>query len=309
MDALSLVWIQSSRVKRAALLPTSRKASVMTGTPVANDSACSNRKLLLIGGGKMGLALLKGWLKSGRAPDGIIVVDPKPADELREIVRTSGVHVTPEVASDSPAATVVLAVKPQTANTVLSSVNPIVDRDTLVISIMAGVKLSILRSKLPQSRTIVRAMPNLPASVGRGAIVAVSEMAISSVFRSSAKELLEATGTFEWLSDESQMDVVTGLSGSGPGYLFYVIECLAQAGIGLGLNPGTAHRLARSTLEGAGELLHQSVQSPAELRVQVTSTGGTTEAGLRVLMDGRLQQLITATVRAAATRSSALSNG
>ena len=138
--------------------------------------------------------------------------------------------------------------------------------------------------------------------------VALADTAATSRVREDVVKLLKATGHFEWLDDESQMDTVTGLSGSGPAYVFYLVECLARAGVDLGLNPEVAQRLARSTIDGAGELLRKSVQSPDKLRRQVTSPEGATEAGLRILMDGRLQELTNATVQAAAARSRTLAD-
>ncbi|MBS0223239.1 MAG: pyrroline-5-carboxylate reductase [Proteobacteria bacterium] len=256
----------------------------------------------------MGLALLKGWLKSGREGSDIVVVDPSPGDELRTLASVQEIPLMATVDQKVRAGAIVLAVKPQISTAVLGAIKSAAGKQTIVISIMAGTKLATLRTALPHAGAIVRAMPNLPASVGRGMTVAVSEGSARDSDLAAARALLEATGAFEWLGDEGLLDVVTGLSGSGPAYVFYLVECLTKAGIDLGLQPHIAEKLARSTVEGAGELLYQSERTPKELRDQVTSPGGTTAAGIGVLMDGRLQEIATAAVQAAKTRSQQLSS-
>lgn len=263
----------------------------------------ATRSLCLVGGGKMGVALLEGWLRALHPGPDIVVVDPRPGGPLTSLADTARARVVASFEEASRADTIVFAVKPQVAVDVLSRAAPAVGDATTVISIMAGISLASLRRHLPKAGAIVRAMPNLPASVGRGVTVGIAEPGTGDYSRAEAEQLLGATGSFEWLTDESHIDIATGLSGSGPAYVYYLVDCLAEAASKLGLPPGTAERLSRLTVVGAGELLHRSGQTAQDLRIEVTSPNGTTEAGLHVLMDGRFQEVIDATVRAAATRS------
>jgi pyrroline-5-carboxylate reductase len=178
-----------------------------------------------------------------------------------------------------------------------------VGKGTLVVSIMAGRTLAFLEDKLPRGTAIVRAMPNTPAAVGRGITVAVANAHVTRAQRKLASDLLAATGTVEWVDDEGLMDAVTAVSGSGPAYVFLLVETMAKAGVAAGLPPALAAKLARETVAGSGELMHRSTLDAATLRQNVTSPGGTTAAALQVLMgDGGFDPLLTKAIAAATRR-------
>ena len=256
--------------------------------------------IVLFGGGRMGSALLHGWIASGISPASITVVDPMPGEDLRAFSRRTGFAVNGPVKASAEQA-LVIAVKPQRAAE-LSSIEALIRDDTLIISIMAGKMVSELHRLFPGANSVVRAMPNLPAAVGRGATVAYA--ACRPAQKDLAARLLQCCGSLDWMSEERLIDVATGVSGSGPAYLFYLTDCLAEAGVAAGLPVAVAQRLARATVTGAGEMLRQSPKTATELRDEVTSPGGTTQAGLRILMrDEILQDLMTGTVAAAVLRS------
>ncbi|MET0279379.1 MAG: pyrroline-5-carboxylate reductase [Pseudorhodoplanes sp.] len=258
--------------------------------------------LALIGAGKMGGAMLEGWFALGLDPKNVVVIEPQPAPELVAL-SNKGVALNPPAGAVSNIATIVLAVKPQVAADVLPTVASMTGAGTLVLSIMAGKTLGFLQSGLPKA-AIVRAMPNTPAAIGRGITVAVPNAAVTAEQKIRAQHLLAASGGVEWISDEGLMDAVTALSGSGPAYVFLLAEALAKAGVAAGLPEALAAKLARDTVAGSGELLHQSALDPATLRKNVTSPGGTTAAALEVLMasDG-LEPLMRKAVAAATMRS------
>ncbi|WP_448205865.1 pyrroline-5-carboxylate reductase [Azospirillum sp. sgz302134] len=263
--------------------------------------------ILLLGAGRMGLALLRGWLSTGVSADEITVVDPHPSPELLSVAAETGVRL--DTAATGPVANgavdvLVVAVKPQMVEAAARGIQARLSRDSLVVSIMAGKTLADLRALFPKAGSFVRAMPNLAAAVGRGATVAIPDPNCPPPQLEQAIQLLTGIGSLEWLTDEAQVDAATALSGSGPAYVFYLVECLTRAGLEVGLPPDVAERLARATVEGAGELLRVTGQSAADLRAGVTSPGGTTQAGLSTLMaDGHLQSLLNATLRAAALRA------
>ena len=272
-------------------------------------------RVVLVGGGKMGGALLAGWLgKGGIAAGEVVVVEPA-ADAARALGR-HGVTVI-----DSPAAldggrapaVVVFAVKPQViAGVVADYRRPAGAKGPapVYLSIAAGTRLALFEQRLGAQAAVVRAMPNTPAAVGRGITVAVANARVGAEQIALCTELLEAVGEVAWIGDEALMDAVTGLSGSGPAYVFLMIECLAAAGVAVGLAPDLAARLARATVTGAGELAWRSEDSAETLRRNVTSPGGTTAAALDVLMaaDG-LEALMTRAVAAATERSRELASG
>lgn len=260
-------------------------------------------KLLLVGAGKMGQAMLEGWLRRGIAPRQLMAVEPQPTKNLKALIRL-GLKLNPKGAPDAEAAAIVIAVKPQTAPEAVPPLAPYVGRVTLVLSIMAGRPLRFLAEKLPPNTAIVRAMPNTPAAIGRGITVAVGNAEVSARQRKLATGLLAAIGTVEWVDDESLMDAVTALSGSGPAYVFLLAEAMTKAGIAAGLPPALAARLARETVAGSGELLRRSTLDAATLRQNVTSPGGTTAAALEVLMGpGGFDVLLEKAIAAATRRS------
>ncbi|HWV41119.1 pyrroline-5-carboxylate reductase [Pseudorhodoplanes sp.] len=256
----------------------------------------------LVGAGKMGGAMLDGWLALGLDPRNVVVVEPHPSEELAAL-SMKGVVLNPPAGAVTNISTIVLAVKPQVASDVMPSEAAMVGADTLVLSIMAGKTLAFLQQALPKA-SIVRAMPNTPAAIGRGITVAVPNAAVTPEQRQRAHALLAASGAVEWIDDESLMDAVTAVSGSGPAYVFLLAETLTKAGIEAGLPAPLAAKLARETVSGAGELLRQSPLDPATLRRNVTSPAGTTAAALAVLMaaDG-LDPLMRKAVAEAAKRS------
>ena len=265
--------------------------------------------LVLVGAGKMGGALLKGWLALGLEAGRIIVLDPYPSPELTALTAGAGVQLNPSPAAVEPPDALVLAVKPQSFDAAAADVARLAGKTTLVLSIMAGKTIGDIAARLPNARGIVRAMPNLPASIGRGITGAAANGAVTARSRTMADALLSAVGKVEWLDHEGWIDAVTAVSGSGPAYVFYLAECLAAAGAAAGLPVDLALRLARATVEGAGELLTRDPGSaPAQLRENVTSPGGTTAAALSVLMRSEgLEKLMIDAVAAAKKRAEELS--
>lgn len=257
----------------------------------------NDRGLLLVGCGMMGQALLDGWLARGLRPGAVHVMDPAPHPSLVE----RGVHVNNLPPADP--AVLLLAVKPQVMDEVLPSLHAYGLGGTLIVSVAAGTTLARLDAAFPKA-PIVRAMPNLPAAIGQGISAIVGNARADARALDLAEALMAAVGRVVRLQDEGQMDAVTGLSGSGPGYVFHLIEALTDAGEAAGLPRDLALELAKATVAGAGALALASDKSPAELRESVTSHKGTTAAGLAVLMaeEGGLRQLIRRTVAAAAAR-------
>jgi pyrroline-5-carboxylate reductase len=260
-----------------------------------------NGSIVLAGAGKMGGAMLTGWLAQGVAAYNLAVIDPAPSTEIAGLT-TKGLRINPTQSDLGDVAALVLAVKPQMFADATPQLRALVAPSTLVISIMAGTPIA----KLSQAcgGKMVRAMPNTPAAIGRGVTVAVAEAGVEKSQRAIADALLRATGSVEWIEDEALMDAVTAVSGSGPAYVFLLAEELARAGVAAGLSPELATRLARETVAGSGELLHRSELSSETLRKNVTSPGGTTAAALEVLMGpGGFQPLLTRAVAAATKRS------
>lgn len=237
-------------------------------------------KVLLVGCGRMGSALLSGWLDRGIAAADLVVVDPTcPAAEPVSVVADAQ-SIPPGFAPD----VIVLAVKPQMMEAALPPYRRFV-ASALFLSIAAGKPTAYFRRAFGDDVAIVRAMPNTPAAVRRGITVCFSDETVSAGRRALAESLLEAVGEVGWIADEARMDAVTALSGSGPAYVFLLAEAMAEAGVALGLDPALAVRLARATVSGSGELLRLSTDSAGDLRRAVTSPAGTTAAALAVLMD------------------------
>lgn len=268
-----------------------------------------DRKIMLVGFGNMGQALAHGWLERGVAAEALRIVDP--AEPARAAARALGIAVSERAAPHPPAErpdVVVIAVKPQQVAEVVAPLAPLAEAGTLFISIAAGKTLAALTGVLGEGAAVVRAMPNTPAAIGRGMTVMVPSARVNAEHRALADELLEAVGQTAWVDDERLMDAVTAVSGSGPAYVFLLIECLARAGARAGLDERLAARLATATVAGAGAYAERSGEPAAELRRRVTSPRGTTEAALAVLMgEGGLETLLEHAVRAAADRSRSLS--
>ena len=265
----------------------------------------ATRGLVLLGCGKMGSAMLKGWLTDGLPPAAVHVLDPYPSDWLK------GTNVN--INKDLPAspAIVLIAVKPQMMGDALPQIKAMATGETLFISVAAGVTLATFEEVLGAANPIIRAMPNTPAAVGRGITALIGNTRVTDAQMTQAETLLQAVGQTVRLDDEAQMDAVTGVSGSGPAYVFHLIETLAAAGEAQGLAPELAMKLARATVGGAGVLAEEAEESPAQLRVNVTSPNGTTQAALEVLMDEEtgFPPLLKRAVKAATDRSKELSHG
>ena len=267
-------------------------------------------RLLLVGGGKMGGALLAGWLARGAARERIAVVEPGAVAE--SLSRAHGVAVLPSLGAVPPSfrpEAVIFAVKPQAMDAAAPPYRRYVGPGTLFLSIAAGKTIGYFRKLLGDGAAIVRAMPNTPAAVGRGMSVCCAGPGVAAVERELATTLLEAVGEVAWVEDEALIDAVTAVSGGGPAYVFLLVECLAKAGIASGLPPELAEKIARATVAGSGELLRQSSEPPEVLRQNVTSPGGTTLEALKLLMaaDG-LQPIFDRAIAAATRRSRELAS-
>ena len=260
--------------------------------------------VVLAGAGKMGGALLTGWLAQGLDPARVVVLDPHVSDDIRALA-AKGVRVNPAPSDIGHADALVLAVKPQMFHEAATTLKSLVQPSTLVVSIMAGTTIDAIRGAC--GGNVVRAMPNTPAAIGRGITVAVPDKTVGTDQRAIADALLAATGKIEWLDNEALMDAVTAVSGSGPAYVFLLAEELARAGVAAGLPTKLAATLARETVAGSGELLYRSDLDAATLRQNVTSPGGTTAAALGVLMgDDGFNPLLERAVAAATKRSKEL---
>ncbi len=259
--------------------------------------------VMLIGAGKMGVALARGWLDAGLPPNNLLLVDPAPGPAAKDLADDYGLTLNNEAFGLQPNV-LVLAVKPQSMDEVLTTLAPVIGPNTLVLSIAAGIDIARLSRGLGMGR-VVRTMPNTPAQVGKGITGAVAGPEVSSEDRATATALLEAAGPVVWFDEEDQLDVVTAISGSGPAYVFHLVEVLAAAAKKMGLPDATADLLARQTVIGSAALLDVDPASPAVLRQNVTSPNGTTAAGLAVLMEG-LTPLIEQTTEAARRRSEEL---
>jgi pyrroline-5-carboxylate reductase len=269
----------------------------------ARTLAHLTRTILLVGAGKMGGAMLDGWLALGLDPRYAAVLEPQPARELTALAGR-GLRLNPTASAIGEASAIVIAVKPQLAAEVIPGLASYVGAGTVVVSIMAGQTLDFLEQAFSQRAALVRAMPNTPAAIGRGITVAVPNVRVSGRQRELVHALLSATGAVEWIADEALMDAVTAVSGSGPAYVFLLVEALARAGVAAGLPAELAAKLARTTVAGSGELLQRSPLDPASLRQNVTSPGGTTAAALEVLTGPHgLAELMARAVAAAAQRS------
>lgn len=262
--------------------------------------------IALLGCGKMGLALMDGWLAAGLPGRRIVAIEPKPSDALRARAEQEGVRIlAPDAAEALAVDMLVLAVKPQVMADALPAVAPLAGPATPALSIAAGLPIAYFKQALSEDTPVIRAMPNTPAAVGRGVSALIASDDVTAAARGVGEALLSVVGETLWLQDEAQMDAVTGVSGSGPAYVFHMIEALAAAAVAEGLPEEIAMQLARATVVGAGALAGASPESAEQLRINVTSPGGTTAAGLAQLMDAEngLAPLMRRTVAAAAARS------
>jgi pyrroline-5-carboxylate reductase len=260
--------------------------------------------LLLVGAGKMGGAMLSGWLAQGLDRSKVIVVDPAPPPEVKAMLAAEGIrHETSAPSLDAPPSVMLMAVKPQVMDAVLAPLAGLSSPSTLLVSIAAGRTIASFEKHLKPGTPVIRTMPNTPAAIGRGITVCVANGHVGARDRALCEALLAAVGEVGWVEDEALIDAVTAVSGSGPAYVFLLVEAMAAAGVKAGLEPELSMRLARATVSGSGELLRQSDLSAATLRQNVTSPGGTTAAALGVLMapDG-LEDLMSRAIDAAARR-------
>ena len=257
------------------------------------------RGLVLLGCGKMGGAMLEGWLAGGLNPASVWVIDPMPSD----FVKGAGVHVNEDLPADPAVA--VIAVKPQMMGEALGQVTALGGGETLFLSIAAGTTIAVFEETFGAATPIVRAMPNTPAAIGKGITALVGNAQVDEARLAMAEGLLAAVGQTVRLEDEADIDAVTGVSGSGPAYVFHLIETLAKGGEAQGLSSEMAMQLAKATVAGAGALAEAADEGPSQLRVNVTSPNGTTQAALEVLMDAAtgFPALVPRAVKAAADRS------
>lgn len=261
--------------------------------------------VVLLGCGKMGSAMLSGWLAGGLSADKVFVIEPYPSDWLK------AQGVTLNGALPAAPAIVIIAVKPQMMGAALPQIQALGNGTTLFLSIAAGTTIATFEEVFGAQTPIVRAMPNTPAAIGRGITGMIGNALVSPAQLDLAEKLLSSVGQVVRLENEGQIDAVTAVSGSGPAYVFHLIETMAAAGEAEGLSPAVALQLARATVAGAGALAEEAGEDPAQLRKNVTSPNGTTQAALEVLMDETkgLPPLMKAAIRAARLRSEELAKG
>lgn len=259
--------------------------------------------VMLVGAGKMGLAMASGWLEKGLPPANLILIEPRPSEAVATLVADYGLALYPEAGGLQPNV-IVLAVKPQVMDAAMAGLAPVIGPHTIGLSIAAGIDIARLSRGLATGR-IVRAMPNTPAQIGKGVTGAVAAPGLERGDRDKVEPLLAAVGAVVWLEKEADLDAVTAVSGSGPAYVFHLVEALAEAARNQGLAPHLAMRLARETVIGAAALMDADPADAATLRANVTSPNGTTAAALSVLM-AELPGLMDRTVAAARRRSEEL---
>ncbi len=273
------------------------------------ENETSARTIVLVGCGQMGSAMLRGWLR-GDAAGRYVVIEPAGAPgELADSTAIQWHRAPEDIAADLALEAVVFAVKPQILDSLLPAYRRWVRPETLFLSIAAGKTIAGIVRHLGSEAAVIRCMPNTPAAIGRAITVACPNTRVGQGQRGLCEQLLAAIGDSAWVENEALMDAVTAVSGSGPAYVFLLIEALAAAGARAGLPPELSLRLARATVAGAGELALVSSEMPARLRENVTSPGGTTRAALDVLMaEHGLPELLDRAVAAATVRSRELAN-
>lgn len=264
--------------------------------------------LVLVGAGKMGGALLQGWLDGGLKPAAVSLIDPAAGDDIMALGSEMGFKVNPDYGALGVPEIIVIALKPQVMAKVLPDYAAAAEAGSTFLSVAAGQSIGDIERALGGKAQVVRIMPNTPVAVGAGASVLFANESVSAGMREISQALMETVGIVAWIDDESYMDAVTALSGSGPAYVFHLVECMARGGIAAGLPDVLAKKLARQTVIGGGALLDASPLEPDVLRKNVTSPGGTTAAALGVLMgENGLPSLITEAIAAAKKRGQELS--
>jgi pyrroline-5-carboxylate reductase len=260
--------------------------------------------LVLLGAGKMGGAMLEGWLRGGVPPNQIVVLDPSPPDDIVAVLEKNAIRSNPSLDAVQDVEVLVAAVKPQIMDSVLTLVSVLKRDKPLVLSIAAGKTIRSFEQHFGEGASIVRTIPNTPAAIGRGITVMTCNAQVTDIQAALATQLLATLGEVVMVDDESLIDAATAVSGSGPAYLFHFVECLAQAAEAVGLAPDIAMQLARATVSGSAALMQATGIDAAQLRKNVTSPKGTTHAALEVLMDhDGLERLMVKAVKAAASRS------
>ncbi|GHF18918.1 pyrroline-5-carboxylate reductase [Kordiimonas sediminis] len=273
------------------------------------DTFHSHAPLILVGCGNMGRAMAEGWLQAGLRPEALFVVDPGVTSGLLPGVPDDNYHTSADdLPSGIKAQALILATKPQIMDVALPPLASCVDAGSLVISVAAGVRVARFQQAFPHAPKIVRVMPNTPAAVGAGISGLYAVDAVDGASRTLTEALMAATGKTVWVEAEADIDKVTAVSGSGPAYVFHMVECMAAAGEALGLPSDAAMALARQTVIGAGRLMEAQPDTDAgELRRRVTSPGGTTAAALAILMEeDALKDLMAAAIKAAEKRGGEL---
>ncbi len=265
--------------------------------------------LVLAGCGKMGGAMLEGWLKAGANPKKIIVIDPDPPIEVMDVLVQHRIQLNPDLSTVTDAEVIVVAVKPQVMEDVLPNLVVLKSSKPLILSVAAGKTIATFAKHFGTDAAIIRTIPNTPAAIGRGITAMSANANVSETQMNLANTLLSSTGEVVTVENESMIDLVTAVSGSGPAYVFYLTECLANAGEKIGLPADLAMQLARATVAGSGELMRQTGIDAATLRQNVTSPNGTTYAALQVLMaDSGMKPLFEKAIKAAADRSKELAS-
>ncbi|WP_108881115.1 pyrroline-5-carboxylate reductase [Anderseniella sp. Alg231-50] len=258
-------------------------------------------RLVLIGAGKMGTAMLQGWLEAGVTGDQVTIFDPAPPPETMTVIAQHSISHNPPIERVGGVEAILVAVKPQMVDEVLPAMAALAKDNPLVVSVVAGKTIAAFRQHFGATTPVIRTIPNTPAAVGRGITAMAASDGVSSAQSELAMALLASLGEVVTVSDEALIDACTAISGSGPAYIFYMTECMTAAALQLGLPADVAEQLARATVAGAGELMRATGTPAGELRENVTSPKGTTHAALQVLMadpDGMKQLMIRATAEA-----------
>ena len=268
-----------------------------------------NGTLVLLGAGKMGGAMLEGWLRAGVNASQIVALDPQPPAEVQALLRKHGVRHNPPLSEVSNVEVLLAAVKPQVMDDVLRSVMPFAASKPLILSIAAGKTIASFARHFGEDAAIIRTIPNTPAAIGRGITAMTANRNVTQAQLHLAERLLASIGEVVTVADEELIDAATAVSGSGPAYVFYLTECLAAAAVEVGLPPDIAVKLARATVAGAGELMRHSGIDAETLRQNVTSPNGTTHAALQVLMaENGMKPLMKNAIAAATRRSKELAS-